>query len=179
MINDLDITLSNSTHTFYPIVRNSQNKFDRLNNVEVITLDSPVPNSTYVVTVSAYSLSKTQPYALVMTGNIGHYPYSPPKIDYTLYIVAALLIMILLVTCGLVCVCCMIRKKEKDQKKNSQLKRAGSRVDDTDSDDEENNIVTTKDKTGKGTQSKVNPMKSNPEKKKVQIPVKNNKVHPR
>jgi hypothetical protein len=88
-------------------------------------MSSPTRNTTYTVTVSAYRLVKTQPYALIISGNIGHYPYTPPKRDYTLYIIAGILMMILLGGCILGCVCVMHRRA-RDRKN----KKVGARMED-------------------------------------------------
>jgi hypothetical protein len=62
---------------FYPVVTNdASGRYDRKNNLECILLSYPEPNSTYIVTVTPRSISKTQPYALVITGEVGQYPSS-------------------------------------------------------------------------------------------------------
>ncbi|CAE7659611.1 tagC [Symbiodinium microadriaticum] len=71
LANDLDIELTNATHTFYPLVTNQDGKYDRLNPLEMIILENPEPNSTYTVTVTAYSMTTAQSYALVITGEVG------------------------------------------------------------------------------------------------------------
>jgi hypothetical protein len=73
-VNDLDITVSNETHIFYPYSysSNSRQHRDRLNPVEVILIPIPSFNSTYQVTVTASRLTTQQSYALVITGNIYH-----------------------------------------------------------------------------------------------------------
>lgn len=73
-MNDLDISISNETHIFYPysFSSTSHQHIDRLNPVEVIIISHPSYNSTYQVTVTASKLVTQQPYALVITGNIYH-----------------------------------------------------------------------------------------------------------
>lgn len=72
LVNDLDLTVSNGTHNFYPYTpyTPTYQQIDRLNNVEVILIRNPLPNTTYTITVSAYQLSTEQSYALVMTGDL-------------------------------------------------------------------------------------------------------------
>lgn len=130
LLNDLDVTLSDSTNVYYPEISNSNSNFDRLNPVEIIRLSSPSRNTTYKVTISAHILVKTQPYALVISGNIGQHPFTPPERDYTMYILAGILMMGLITGCVLLCVCCMTKKK-KDATK------VGARLDDDDDEDEE------------------------------------------
>jgi hypothetical protein len=77
-VNDLDLSVTNGTYLWSPLVTNA-NEFDRSydikNNFEFIYLNSLKPNTNYTVTVSARSLSRTQPYALVISGEIGYYTY--------------------------------------------------------------------------------------------------------
>ena len=81
LINDLDLQLSNSTHIFYPLITNDATKrFDRKNNLEFIILHYPERNSTYTVTVTPKTILKTQPYAIIITGEVGQYPIT---IGYT------------------------------------------------------------------------------------------------
>jgi hypothetical protein len=72
LVNDLDLTVSNGTHVFYPYspYTDTHQQVDRLNNVELILLPTPLTNITYTITVTAYQLSTDQSYALVMTGDI-------------------------------------------------------------------------------------------------------------
>lgn len=75
LINDLDLQLSNSTHVFYPLVTNdATRRFDRKNNLEFIILNYPKRNSTYTVTVTPRTISRTQPYSIIITGEIGQFP---------------------------------------------------------------------------------------------------------
>lgn len=74
LVNDLDITLSNATHTFRPLVTTDKaHTVDRKNTIELIVLHFPKRNSNYTVTVSPYSVSHTQPYALVISGEVGEF----------------------------------------------------------------------------------------------------------
>jgi hypothetical protein len=83
LVNDLDLTVSNQTHTLYSLTSTLTGSFrsDTKNTVEMIVIHNPMPNTAYNVTVS-YSkaaggaVSKTQPYALVVTGEISEYQYS-------------------------------------------------------------------------------------------------------
>ena len=76
LVNDLDLTISNETHTFHPLVTtDTSGTVDRLNNIEFIMLNQPRRNTNYTVTVSAHSLSRTQPYALVMSGEVGEFEF--------------------------------------------------------------------------------------------------------
>eukprot|EP00602_Paraphysomonas_sp_CaronLab_P004823 CAMPEP_0185022698 /NCGR_PEP_ID=MMETSP1103-20130426/5407_1 /TAXON_ID=36769 /ORGANISM="Paraphysomonas bandaiensis, Strain Caron Lab Isolate" /LENGTH=632 /DNA_ID=CAMNT_0027554897 /DNA_START=589 /DNA_END=2487 /DNA_ORIENTATION=- len=78
LINDLDIELSNSTHNFYPIVTNSDDMYDRKNNLEVIVLHNPAPGGLYTVKVTPVSVVMgPQPYALVLSGEVGQHEYTP------------------------------------------------------------------------------------------------------
>lgn len=160
LLNDLDITLSDSINTYYPDVSNSNSHYDRLNPVEIIRLSTPSRNTTYTVTVSAHILVKTQPYAIVISGNLGKYPYTPPERDYTMYILAGLLMMGLLTSCVLCCVYSMMKKKKDSAK-------IGSRMDD---DDEES------------TQREDYTDLRNQPKHQIKVPVKQNKttkkIHP-
>mmetsp|Transcript_7504 Transcript_7504/g.11144 ORF Transcript_7504/g.11144 Transcript_7504/m.11144 type:complete len:795 (-) Transcript_7504:176-2560(-) len=79
LVNDLDLTVSNDTHTFYPLVTNSGGQFDRRNNHEFVIIEYPARNASYTVTVTGHSLSRTQPYALVISGEIGEYEYEIDK----------------------------------------------------------------------------------------------------
>lgn len=67
LIHNLDVTLSNATHTFYPMVQNNGNR-DTKNNLEVIVLYTPVRNANYTVTVSSDTIIGNQPYALIISG---------------------------------------------------------------------------------------------------------------
>lgn len=74
LVNDLDVTLSNSTHTFYPLVTTDEAQtVDRKNTIEFIILHFPKRNSNYTVTVSPFSISRTQPYALIISGEVGKF----------------------------------------------------------------------------------------------------------
>jgi hypothetical protein len=76
-MNDLDLTLSDGLDIFYPLPVSSasanSSSNDRLNPVEIIRLDSPARDTVYTVTVSAHRLLVAQPYALVISGNLGHH----------------------------------------------------------------------------------------------------------
>jgi hypothetical protein len=70
----------NKTHTFTPLVTNAvdpttNQRYDRYNNLEFITIH-PCSKCSYSVIVKARSLSRTQPYSLVITGEVGKYTYS-------------------------------------------------------------------------------------------------------
>lgn len=75
---------------------------DRKNNLECIVLHYPRPNGNYTVTVTARSISRTQPYALVITGQIGRFPVSSFEdiYDSGLTPLARLLVII---ACGVTC----------------------------------------------------------------------------
>jgi hypothetical protein len=84
LINDLDLTVSNGTYTWYPVVTNieeKKKKYDVKNNLELISISSSQlrPNTTYTIQVNGRSLSTTQSYALVVTGEIGAYQYQDPN----------------------------------------------------------------------------------------------------
>jgi hypothetical protein len=70
LVNNLNVKLSNLTHTFHPLTTTPSRPTDNLNNLEVIILHNPSPNSTYTVTISATSLSIAQPYSLVISGEV-------------------------------------------------------------------------------------------------------------
>jgi hypothetical protein len=76
---------------------------------------------------------KSQPYALIISGNIGQYPYTPPKRSYTLYLIAGILMMILFGGCILCCVCVMNRR----QAQAKGTKKVGARMDDDDDEEDE------------------------------------------
>lgn len=105
LINDLDLQLSNSTHTFYPLITNDATKhFDRKNNLEFIILHYPEKNSTYTVTVTPKTILRTQPYSLVITGEVGQYPITvyEPVVDSGLTRLVKLFIIVAAsVTCCL------------------------------------------------------------------------------
>ena len=80
LVNDLDLIVRNKTHIFTPLVTNAvdpitNQRYDRVNNLEFISIH-PCPKCTYSVIVKARSLSRTQPYSLVITGDVGKYTYS-------------------------------------------------------------------------------------------------------
>jgi hypothetical protein len=103
LINDLDIQLSNSTHTFYPIITNDGfDRADRKNNLECIVLQYPKANGNYTVTVTARSISRTQPYALVITGQVGHYPVSNSQVVYNAGL-TSLARLLVVIACGVTC----------------------------------------------------------------------------
>jgi len=77
-VNDLDLTVSNDTDTFYPYFPGDTDK----NTVEVIDILNPAPNSTYTVKVTAVSVVGTQTYALVVTGRVTEFDY---KLNSTVY----------------------------------------------------------------------------------------------
>lgn len=62
--------------------------------MEVIILYNPMPNATYTVTVTPHSVSITQPYALIISGEIGEFSYTPKKDPY-LVIIAAIIVLVL------------------------------------------------------------------------------------
>lgn len=121
MINDLDLKLSDGINTYYPIVTNSEGKYDRLNNVEVIILFNPPANTTFTVTVTGHSLSTTQPYALIISGEVGAYPYTKKGSSWLLYIVGSLLILSLGGCFVLTIAACISKKKSKDMNKHSSV----------------------------------------------------------
>jgi hypothetical protein len=80
LINDLDIVVvDTSGKILHNSLSHTSGETD-LNNVEVIIIESPLPNMTYTVQVfSANSLTYSpQPYALVMTGEITQFNYKKP-----------------------------------------------------------------------------------------------------
>jgi len=116
LVNDLDLRLFNDTHSFYPMITNEDGKYDRINNVEVIVLSRPARNATYTVTVTPHSISRTQPYALVITGEIGRIDYSLPDDNYFLYILGALLVIIIVASVVVVCICVSSHRKRQKEK---------------------------------------------------------------
>lgn len=79
LINDLDLHVTDGTQRWEPMVTNIEElgrKYDIKNNLEFIYLDSLTPNTNYTVVVTARSISRTQPYALVLNGEIEHYSYT-------------------------------------------------------------------------------------------------------
>lgn len=76
LINDLDIVV---VDTSGKVIHTSSGETG-LNNVEVITIESPLPNMTYTVQVfCANSMPYSpQPYALVMTGEITQFCNKKP-----------------------------------------------------------------------------------------------------
>jgi hypothetical protein len=80
LINDLDLSVTNSTFLWSPLVTNADEfgrSYDLKNNLEFISLpmESLKPNTNYTVTVRARSLSRPQPYSLVLSGEIGYFIY--------------------------------------------------------------------------------------------------------
>ena len=69
LINDLDVSViqQSNNERYLPLPNNANSRID---NVEMIIISDPVPYTNYTVTVTAYSLSTVQPYALVITGNV-------------------------------------------------------------------------------------------------------------
>jgi hypothetical protein len=120
LINDLDIELSNGTHAFYPIVTDTDGKYDRINNMEVIVLYNPMPNTTYTVTVTPHSVSVTQPYALIISGEVGEFAYSKKK-DPLLVIIAAVLVLIFSGCVVLYIWDCCFRGHKKRKKKQQSV----------------------------------------------------------
>jgi hypothetical protein len=161
LLNDLDITLTDQdSNTFYPLVvsnSNTESEHDRLNPVEIIRLSSPRRNATYTLTVSAHSLVTTQPYALIISGNIGQYPYTPPKRDYTMYILAGILLMSLITCCVLGCVYFMTKRNaNKDQTK------VGARLEDDEDDETETEEYSNKMKSREKSSQHENNQKRSP-----------------
>lgn len=79
-MNDLDLIVVNSTHRFSPLVTNAvdssdNTRRDRSNNLEFIMIPA-CSECSYSVIVRARSLSRAQPYSLVITGEVGKYTYS-------------------------------------------------------------------------------------------------------
>lgn len=72
LVNDLDIRIYNSTTSFDAVRVN-----DRRNNAEMVVLENPSPGGEYIVEIKCISMSVTQPYALVLTGENGKI-YIPP-----------------------------------------------------------------------------------------------------
>eukprot|EP00602_Paraphysomonas_sp_CaronLab_P004064 CAMPEP_0185022178 /NCGR_PEP_ID=MMETSP1103-20130426/4903_1 /TAXON_ID=36769 /ORGANISM="Paraphysomonas bandaiensis, Strain Caron Lab Isolate" /LENGTH=783 /DNA_ID=CAMNT_0027554141 /DNA_START=309 /DNA_END=2660 /DNA_ORIENTATION=+ len=66
LVNDLTLRVYSPTETLFPL----NNDDSDINNVEMVVIDSPLPNTTYVVEVSATSLSSSQPYAIVISGEV-------------------------------------------------------------------------------------------------------------
>jgi hypothetical protein len=181
LLNDLDITLTDesSKTNIYPLVVSSSNsnsqqqqqqgEHDHINPVEIIRLTSPTRNTTYTLTVSAHKLVTTQPYALIISGNIGQYPYSPPQRDYTMYLLAGLLMMTLITCCILGCVYWMTKRNAKNEEGGGGKGggRGGARLED-DEDDEiterEEDREEDKNRRGRGSSSSHNPTnrKKNP-----------------
>jgi hypothetical protein len=84
LYNDLDIELYNATHSFYPLITNSDGKYDRKNPLELIVVENPKRGGVYTLKVSAYSISVSpQPYALVITGEVGQYNYDETEVVVT------------------------------------------------------------------------------------------------
>ncbi|CAE7515171.1 tagC [Symbiodinium microadriaticum] len=117
MINDLDLMMTDGTDTYYPVITNLDGKYDRLNNVEAIILFNPPANTTFTVTVTGHSISTTQPYALIISGEVGQFPYSKDDSNWLLYILGALLILIFGGCCVLTISACISKKKAIDKKK--------------------------------------------------------------
>jgi hypothetical protein len=76
LVNDLDVFVTGN-QTYYPLTAKSDTTppSDRINNLEFITF-TPCPGCSYTVTVRAKSLSRAQPYSLVITGDVGKFTYS-------------------------------------------------------------------------------------------------------
>lgn len=72
LVNDLDLTITNSTHTFYPYTSYSTTKshIDHLNTLEIVILENPIPDSIYFINIRGYKISSKQSYSLVITGEI-------------------------------------------------------------------------------------------------------------
>lgn len=157
LLNDLDITLTDQdSNTFYPLATSSSNsgsQHDRLNPVEIIRLPSPRRNSTYTLKVSAHRLVTTQPYALIISGNIGQFPYTPPDRDYTMYILAGILMMSLITCCVLGCVY-LITKRDA----NKDQAKVGARLEDEEDEETEREDLSYKTsargKSSQGTNQK-------------------------
>ena len=81
LVNDLDLMLSNATHEFGPLVTTDvEGRYDRKNTVEFVVLHHAKRNSNYTVTITGHSISYTQPYALVISGEIGEFDYMPKSL---------------------------------------------------------------------------------------------------
>ena len=76
LVNDLDVSVTvqdgsyGSIVTYLPIPNSANSRID---NVEVIIIPNPRASTNYTITVSAYSLSCKQPFALVVTGHVSSY----------------------------------------------------------------------------------------------------------
>jgi len=79
LLNDLDVVLANSTHSFRSVVRANAGVSDAINSVEVILLQFPKLGGSYSVTVTAKSLVAQQAYALIISGNILGNNYTIPS----------------------------------------------------------------------------------------------------
>lgn len=101
LINDLDLSITNGTYTWYPLVTNANEgnkKYDLKNNLEFIylPLDEIESNTSYTVTVTARTISRTQPYSIVISGEVSEFIYdsSYSNIDSGLSKTARILIII-------------------------------------------------------------------------------------
>jgi subtilisin family serine protease len=71
LVNDLDVVLTDPDSTMH--FPNGLGTYDRVNNVEVIDLSSPLTGE-YTVTISGYSVPQgPQPFALVVTGDVDNF----------------------------------------------------------------------------------------------------------
>jgi hypothetical protein len=75
-VNDLDVFVTGN-QSYYPLTAKTDTvpPSDRINNLEFISF-TPCPGCSYTVTVRARLLSRTQPYSLVITGDVGKFTYS-------------------------------------------------------------------------------------------------------
>jgi hypothetical protein len=106
-VNDLDIIVVNKTHTFTPLVTNAldpvtNQRYDRYNNLEFISIH-PCSQCSYSVIVKARSLSRAQPYSLVITGEVGKYTYSESYNGVTSGLTQRARIAVITATCAAFC----------------------------------------------------------------------------
>ena len=110
-MNDLDLSVTDGTSLWSPLVTNAaefDRRYDIRNNLEFIHLDSLSPNTNYTVTVRARSLSRPQPYALVISGEIGYYTYEDSGSGVSSGLSRTARILVILACCLTCCLTCLV-----------------------------------------------------------------------
>lgn len=133
LVNDLDVTCSNDTHSFLPL------HGVRTDNVEMIVITNPKPNGYYTISVSANILSSKQSYALVVNGGV-KYKYTASNSEYvratskmpisrTVWTIIAILCIAIILIGSVICLIftCTTPTNEKPQDRGAvtELELAG------------------------------------------------------
>jgi hypothetical protein len=121
LINDLDVELSDGANTYYPVVTtDTTGKYDRKNNLEVVLLFDPPANTSFTVKVTAHAVSITQPYALIISGEVGEFYYKNPDNNFVV-VVLGVLLTVIFVACCVLCVAGYVSKRSAKEKKGSSV----------------------------------------------------------